>query len=135
MILQWSNPVLKKILRYVLPQDPSLKSATIRRDVKREAAKIGGGVFGPIPEGHRREFFCLDENTWIWHEEWTDQKGARQVLTTRYDIRPLGIYKAQDGQPYQPVSIDEGNRLTTAVQEYERRLHEKFDPLLATAGV
>ncbi len=127
--------MFKKMLSYVLPQDPSAKAATIRRNVKREAAKLGGDVFGPIPEGRRREFFCLDEHTWVWHEEWVDGQGIRQVRTTRYDIRPLGIYKAQDGQPYQPVSIDEGNRLCVATQEYERRLHEKFDPLLATAGV
>ena len=126
--------MFKKMLSHVLPQDPSQKEAMIRREVKREAAKLGGTVFGPIPAGHRREFFSLDDHTWVWHEEWVDERGIRRVRTTRYDVRPLGIYKAQDGQPYQPVSIEEGNRLCAATREYGRCLHEKFDPLLAAVG-
>jgi hypothetical protein len=128
------NHMFKKILSYILPEDPTSAEAIIRRNIKREVAKLGGNVFGPIPAGRRREFFSLDEHTWIWHEEWTDGQGQRQVRTTRYDVRPLGLYKAQDGMPYQPVSIDEGNRLCSAALEYKRIVHEKFDPLLAAAG-
>jgi hypothetical protein len=130
------NTVLKKIVGYILPpQDATTKDATIRREIKREAAKIGGNVFGPIPHGTRREFFCLDEHTWVWHEEWTDTKKNYHVRTTRYDVRPHGIFKAQDGQPYRPVSEEEAERLVIAAQEYERLLHAKFDPLLAAAQV
>ena len=69
------------------------------------------------------------------HEEWNDERGAHQVRTTRYDVRPHGIFKAQDGQPYRPVSIEEANRLCNAAREYQRRIHGKFDPLLAAVGV
>ena len=99
----------------------------------RDAAKIGGGVFGVVPEGTRREFFCLDEHTWVWHEEWKDENGVQRVRTTRYDIRPHGIFKAQDNQPYKPVSAEEAQRLSAAARAYQRLVHEKFDPLIAAA--
>lgn len=127
--------MFKKLLSLIIPQDTTSKEENIWRNIMRDAAKTGGEVFGPIPAGRRREFFCLDEHTWVWHEEWDDEKGAHHVRTTRYDVRPHGIYKAQDGQPYQPVSIDEAERLSAAAQNYERMMHEKFDPLLAAAGV
>ncbi len=127
--------MLKKLLSLVIPQNEEQQDAIVYRNMLRDAAKIGGTVFGPIPAGHRREFFCLDEHTWVWHEEWLDEKNTRQVRTTRYDVRPHGIFKVQDGQPYKPISADEANRLYLAAQEYRNRMHEKFDPLLATAGV
>ena len=127
--------MIKKLLNNVLPQDDAMRDAVVYRNILRDAAKIGGGVFGTIPSGTRREFFCLDEHTWIWHEEWTDEQRAHQVRTTRYDVRPHGIFKAQDGQPYRPVSLEEANRLCNAAREYQRRIHGKFDPLLAAAGV
>ena len=127
--------MLKKILSIVAPQDLDMRKAMIHRNILRDMAKMGGEVFGQIPKDHRREFFCLDRHTWVWHEEWTDEQNVRQVRTTRYDIRPQGIFKAQDGQPYKPVSADEAYRFGSATKEYQRRVHEKFDPLLAAAGV
>src|SRR4051812_44486091 len=88
------------------------------REVIRRAAKMGGELFGPIPKGVRREFFCLDRKTWIWHEEWTDEKGVRHIMTTRYDIRPNGVLKAQDGQPYRYVEFEEARRLCRAAKIY-----------------
>lgn len=127
--------MIKKLRNFVVPQNDQVRDTIIYRNILRDAAKMGGEVFGPIPVGTRREFFCLDEHTWVWHEEWTDERGARQVRMTRYDVRPHGIFKAQDGQPYRPVSVEEANRLCNAGREYQRRIHAKFDPLLAAAGV
>jgi len=90
-------------------------------------------LFGPVSKGGRREFFCLDEHTWVWHEEWTDSKKVHHTRTTRYDIRPHGIFKAQDGQPYQPVTQEEAYHLYAAARQYQQNLHERFDPLLAAA--
>ena len=126
--------MLRKLLSGILQQDTSQRDAQIYRNILRDAAKMGGEVFGPIPAGHRREFFCLNEHTWVWHEEW-DEDGKHQVRTTRYDVRPHGVFKAQDGQPYRPVSDAEFHRLCEAAREYQRRLHGKFDPLLAQSGV
>lgn len=91
-----------------------------------QAAKMGGGLFGQVPEGVRREFFCLDERTWVWHEEWTDQAGQPRAITTRYDIRPNGILKAQDGQPYRYVTLEEGKRLYKAMKMYNKMVRSEL---------
>ncbi len=90
------------------------------RKLIRIAAKKGGELFGPIPAGVRREFFCLDERTWVWHEEWTDANGKENVITTRYDVRPNGILKAQDGQPYRYLDKEEAKRLYKAARMYNK---------------
>ena len=92
------------------------------RDLIRKEAKLGGELFGPVPKGVRREFFCLDEHTWIWHEEWTDENGQRRVITTRYDVRPKGILKAQDGQAYRYIDLEESKRLYKAMRLYEKTM-------------
>jgi hypothetical protein len=126
--------MLKKLLSVIMPVDHQARAAEIHRNFIRDCAKMGGTLFGEVPKGNRREFFCLDEHTWVWHEEWTDANGIRHTRTTRYDIRPHGIFKAQDGMPYQPVTQDEAYRLYMAAYQYQKNLHDRFDPLLATAG-
>lgn len=103
------------------PNDTDARTEVHRQIIRREA-KIGGELFGPVPSNGRREFFCLNEKTWVWHEEWTDEKGARRAITTRYDVRPNGILKAQDGRPYQFVGYDEASRLYQAVSMYNKRV-------------
>lgn len=100
-------------------QDDSRRLEAYRNLIRREA-KVGGRLFGPVSSTGRREFFCLDEYTWVWHEEWTDQAGLRHTITTRYDVRPNGILKAQDQQPYQYIGEDEARRLFSAVSMYNK---------------
>jgi len=119
--------MLKKILQLTnSTQKHEDRKAELYRNLIRHEARIGGELFGPVPEGGRREFFCLDKHTWIWHEEWVDQKGQRQIKTTRYDVRPSGILKAQDGQHYQSVSGEEAKRLRQAVHLYVNRVHNEI---------
>lgn len=92
------------------------------RELIRQEAIIGGKLFGPIAPGARREFFCLDENTWVWHEEWTDASGKRHAVTTRFDIRPHGIFKAQDGQAYRPLDAQEAQHFYKAVKLYNKKV-------------
>jgi len=125
--------MFKKLLNVILPTSQQVRDAQIHRNILRDDARMGGTLFGPIPEGVRREFFCLDRHTWVWHEEWTDANNIRHARTTRYDIRPHGIFKAQDGTPYQPASDAEVQRLYQAAYQYQRNLHARFDPLLAAA--
>ena len=117
---------LLKVLTATPAQRHADKRAREYRELIRKEATIGGGLFGPIPKGGRREFFCLDENTWIWHEEWVDALGARHAITTRYDVRPDGIYKAQDGHPYQPLPKDEAQRLHKAILMYNDQVEDKI---------
>lgn len=102
------------------------REAELYRSLIRREAKIGGEIFGPTKPGGKREFFCLDQHTWIWHEEWLDPNGNRKIKTTRYDIRPTGILKAQDGQSYHQVSLEEAERLLQATKVYERRIREEL---------
>jgi hypothetical protein len=102
------------------------KRAEHYRNLIRQEAKIGGQLFGPVPAGHRREFFCLDEHTWVWYEEWTSN-GQRQSMTTRYDVRPKGVIKNQEGRPSQYISLEEARNLKQAVKLYKERIAAEYD--------
>jgi len=109
------------LFRNVAAQRQAERKAELYRNLIRHEAKIGGTLFGAVPKGHRREFFCLDEHTWVWHEEWVDQRGATHAQTTRYDVRPNGILKAQ-GDTYQRVSKDEARRLLAVARSYRDKV-------------
>ena len=124
--------MIKKLLSVIIPNaNPVSQRAEIERELIRKEARTGGKLFGPVAKGGRREFFCLDEHTWVWHEEWVDQNGKRQILTTRYDVRPHGVLKAQDNQPYQPLSREEATRFYQAVKKYCQNVFEQYNAMLA----
>ena len=114
--------MIHKLFQAVSSQRLADKRAKQYRDLIRREAAIGGQLFGPVQSGGRREFFCLDRHTWVWHEEWVDQGGIRHMVTTRYDIRSNGIFKAQDGQPYRPVVGEEAIHFRNAVMTYNKRV-------------
>lgn len=123
--------LLKKMVANSRATRQEERKAELYRALIRREAKIGGEILGKQPQGGRREFFCLDEHTWIWHEEWTDSNGRRQIRTTRYDVRPNGVLKAQDGQNYQPLSDSEAVTFRNAVQIYNRRIRNELYSQLA----
>lgn len=95
-----------------------LNKLTERQLIELES-EIGSQLFGPIPAGHRRDFFCLDQNTWVWHEEWIDAAtGQHRSSTTRYEVHDTGILKAQDGINYRFIEGEELKNLTLAVRLY-----------------
>lgn len=118
--------IIKKLLKQSRSQRQLDRDAELYRNLIRREAKIGGEIFGPVAPGGRREFFCLDEHTWIWHEEWMDASRIRRVKTTRYDVRPSGILKAQDGQTYHKVHAAEAQRLLEAIRIYEQRVRSEL---------
>lgn len=122
--------MLKRILNGMLAQRSEERKAELYRNLMRHEAQIGGQVFGPVPAGHRREFFCLDEHTWVWHEEWTDAKGQRRIQSTRYDVRPNGIFKSQ-GAIYRPITHAESVRLYEAARLYRSRVKAELYPFAA----
>lgn len=103
-------------------QAKTKKQADRYRDLIRKEAIIGGKVFGPVPDNGRREFFCLDETTWVWHEEWIDMAGQQHIQTTRYDVRPDGIVKCKNNGHYTKVSPSEARNLLKAAQLYQQRI-------------
>lgn len=119
--------MFKQILSLINGQGEEQKQIDYYRQLMRREAELGGQVFGPIPADRRREFFCLDKNTWIWHEEWSDGQGIRQSKTTRYDVRPTGILKAQANGSYHSVGREEARNLRDAARIYiERSLSELY---------
>lgn len=114
--------MLKGIFRQTKAKKHQQRKAEIHRALLHYQARLGGELFGPIPKGGRREFFCLDERTWVWHEEWIGQNGKRQVLTTRYDVRPTGVFKSQGANAYQTLSLAEAQNLYHAIKLYEQRI-------------
>lgn len=121
------------LLSKVFKQKSEERRADMYRALIHHEAKIGGDLFGPIPKDHRREFFCLDEHTWVWHEEWLDKAGKRQIMMTRYDVRPHGIVKSQGGQAYQKLSAVELKNFHRAVKIYRDRVVSEYDHMLEIA--
>lgn len=117
--------IFNKLLNTVTAQRQAERQAELYRNLIRHEAKIGGQLFGPVKPGGRREFFCLDEHTWVWHEEWTDNSGQHQMRTTRYDVRPNGVLKSQNGQ-YRPISVDEAKHLYNAALLYQERVKKEL---------
>ncbi len=123
----------------VLPKfAPRDKDNAAPRDAAKQSllrweAEVGGQLFGPVPKGHRRQFFCLDEHTWVWHEEWRTETGQTKAVTTRYDVRPNGVLKLQDGQVYQRLSRTEARNLLRSMQLYRQRIVSEYQRLLQTA--
>ncbi len=100
------------------------------RNIIRYEAKVGGKLFGPVDKNRRREFFCLDRNTWVWHEEWSDERARHQSVTTRYDVRPNGIFKIQGDQPHRRLTSDELTNFYQAVNLYYDRVSNELKRLV-----
>jgi len=106
---------------FKLPKNRQLKQLT-ERELLRLESQVGSAVFGPVPQGHRREFFCFDERTWIWYEEWTDEKGIRRETTTRYEVHDKGILKVQEGARYNYIEGKELENLMLATRVYYEKV-------------
>lgn len=96
-------------------------------------AKLGGELFGPVAKGRERQFFCLDEQTWVWHEEWRDASGRPQSVTTRYIIRPNGLVKTTGDGNYSRLSEAEARHLYQAVTAYEQKVRSAYEKISAPA--
>ena len=93
----------------------------IERDLMRKESQIGRQLFGPIPSGTRREFFRLDEKTWIWHEE----RGGRAKVT-RYMVTKTEVLKSVDGGQYRKVGKKETDHLYYAAKTYVKRVNSEL---------
>ena len=100
-----------------MPKKRALKQLTERELLTLES-EVGAKLFGPIPKGHRREFFCLDERTWIWHEEWLDEKHKLATSTVRYEINEHGVLKVQEGARYTYIDGEELQNFGIAIRMY-----------------
>lgn len=100
-----------------IPKDRHFKQIT-ERDLIRLESEIGSQIFGALPHGHRREFFCLDSTTWIWYEEWYDENRRFQTSTIRYEINQNGVLKVQEGARYSYLDGQEYEHFAMAMKMY-----------------
>ncbi len=108
------------------PQMSSHKRAAKTRTLIQKESAVGATVFGPIPAGHRREFFCLDEHTWVWFEEWVDKEThSRQTLNVHYEFQPRGVLKIVNGVASGYVTGQELVSLLTAMRAYYKKVSKE----------
>ncbi len=105
-----------------VPKKHLFKKFTERELIQLES-EIGAKLFGPIPAGFRREFFCLDESTWIWYEEGLSSKtGKVEQTTTRYEVHENGILKVQEGSRYTYIEGSELDNFVVATRLYHEQV-------------
>ncbi len=120
----------EKATQLRVPKKHLFRKFTDRELIQLES-EIGAKLFGPIPDNHRREFFCLDQNTWIWYEEGPDAHGKLTQTTTRYEIHDNGILKVQEGSRYDFIEGAELDNLLVATRMYYEQVSRgiyKIDP-------
>lgn len=122
-----------RLLPKILRSSDDQRQAKAEAELIRREAKIGGQLFGPIPAGHQRDFFCLDEHTWVWHEQWIDAQGKPQSVMTRYEVRPDSVLKIQNNQVYQSLSYQEAYNLYQALEMYGQRVLPLYQKRLQAA--
>jgi hypothetical protein len=123
--------ILKKALSLIVGDTSGALDLSMPKELKRPLKKltereliqleseIGSTLFGDVPKGHRREFFCLDEKTWIWYEEWIDSKTRKtERMTIRYEVHENGIMKVQEGARYSYIEGEELANLVAATKMY-----------------
>ncbi|MBR2841251.1 hypothetical protein IKE80_00475 [Candidatus Saccharibacteria bacterium] len=99
-------------------EKPIYSNRPTYEDLINAESALGRTLFGPIPEGHSREFFTAKKNVWIWHESWTDDFGALQDMTVRYEVRPNGVYKRAGQGSYEKIEGEELNNFRQAAHSY-----------------
>jgi hypothetical protein len=119
--------MLLNVFGHMRARKHAQRRADFQRALLHYEARLGGEIFGPAQKDGRREFFCLDEDTWVWHEEWKDEQGKHHALTTRYDIRPNGIVKSQGDSVYQVLSPEEAHNFYLAVQAYDEKVGAELE--------
>jgi hypothetical protein len=93
-----------------------------RELIKRES-QVGSTLFGAVPKGHSRDFFCLDQSTWVWHEQWIANDGKTSCnLQIRYEFQPRGVLKTVDGVHSGYINGQELTDLISAIQQYHKRV-------------
>lgn len=113
--------VIHALKVWLTPPSRTQRPRYSERDLIRQESKIGGRIFGIVPPDRKRDFFCLDSHTWVWHEEWDTPQG-RAIVTTRYELRGEQIIKIQTGASPTPVHGEELQNLTHAIQAYYHRV-------------
>ncbi len=95
-------------------------------DLVNAESKIGRTIFGPIPNGHQREFFMARSNVWIWHERYPASGNNLGEMTIRYEVRPDGVYKKATGSGYIKIEGAELENFRKATKTYLELVKSKL---------
>lgn len=106
----------KRTVRRNLPRNYSNKLSY--EELLNAESELGKTLFGPIPDGHQREFFESKKNVWIWHESFMDGLGKPHDITIRYEVRPNGVFKSKNGSDYHKIEGTELDNLRQAAAAY-----------------
>jgi hypothetical protein len=134
-----SSSWLKNLIDFVMQDDEAEESLyyedyakdffpvkkITERDLINLESRVGATIFGAVPHGHRREFFNLDPDTWIWHEEWLDEEGSLKQQTIRYEVSRKGVLKVLAGPRYAIIRGDELRNFKLATEEYLRQISKQ----------
>lgn len=91
--------------------------------ILKHEAKLGAAIFKKTEDEVKREFYCLNETTWVWRQ------GAEIVF---YKVNPTSIYKSNDGLSYRLAGRKEAKRLYDAARAYRHIVKAQvYDSLLA----
>lgn len=107
------------------PITTTKKPTILVDDLINAESEIGRTIFGPIPTGHQREFFQYVKNVWIWHESWIE-KGRKQEITVRYEVRNDGVYKKVQGHGYNKITGAELENFRKALHAYLKVVKAKL---------
>lgn len=91
----------------------------------RKEAQIGGRLFGVIPKNVTRSFFCLDEHTWVYHEDIALKDGTIKSNIIRYELQPDRIVKVINGNRYL-LSDNEKQNFQKAANNYQKRVFSEL---------
>ncbi len=94
-------------------------------DLINAESRLGATLFGPVPDGHRREFFRFQHNVWIYHESWT-KEGKNFESTITYEVRENGVYKLPLGGQYIKIQGEELENFRKAVREYLKVIKQRL---------
>lgn len=121
------RPHLKRYFKIVSHRPKKHKNAhkPTKDDLINAESKFGRTLFGPIPEGHQREFFHDQQNIWIWHEAWREG-GRSHSVTTRYEVCPTGVFKRAGRTGYVRLDGDELKNFRRATHAYLKIVKEKL---------
>lgn len=86
-------------------------------DYTKQERELTRQLFGELGVGRRRDFFCQDEGTWVWYEEWREGS-HRRYMTTKYFIADDQISKTLNGGDKQPLEAEEMKNFVQAVIKY-----------------
>lgn len=122
-----SVKTLKKVA--TITKLPTFRKKKVYRlsesDLINAESALGATLFGPIPAGHRREFFRYRHNIWVFHESW--HEGEKKLESTiTYEVKESGVYKCPLGDEYKKIKGAELENFRRATHEYLKLVKSKL---------